>query len=548
MKTGLQQWWTWVLLGLIFLSGAARRDWWYPDEPDVALPAIEMASRGDWVVPTHNGEPWLDYPPLAYWGTRLTGMITGEIDPFSTRLPMLVFATAMLWVTWRLGIEVGRRDESRLSAVVLAGSPLIWYLTANIQTDSGYAAAQAMGLLFYWRGAQPENENWSSLAWRAGGFACLGVAVLGKGPLGLLLPGLVLVLWHAWNREWRLLTQLMPLSLVAMAVALPWYYLLGQRIGWSEIGEELYLQNFDRFNTTSRGHGGKGTWYYAKALLADFSPWVFFLVPAGYAGWKKRRQDRGWRLLMLSVLAPLVFFTLASTKRNVYLLPIYPAMAVMVAEWLQLEAKGWAQRWRHWIGGMWGTLFLLLGVLFVVVSIGWPLITPLVGDALNKYPGVIDNLRLGLSLVGTVLAVTGGSALWMRRRDNLRDWSLLAFGGALAAGAALHVILPEIDAYKSYRPAANWLVERVDAGAEIGFYWPGREANKRPAWLCHLQGRRLVFCATAAAANTWLAAEPGRLLLTTPSLKEDLPDAEQVADWQISSTHWLVVDHPPDSP
>lgn len=540
--------WRWVLLGLLFLIGAGRRDWWYPDEPDVALPVIEMATRGDWVIPTHNGAAWLDYPPLAYWGARLTGLVTGKITPFSTRLPMLVFAAAMLWVTWRLGIEVGRQDEARLAAVVLAGSPLLWYVAANVQTDLGYATAQALGLWFYWRGAERDMKGWPALGWRAIGFGCFGMAILGKGPLGLLLPGLVLVLWHAWNREWRLLGQLIPLSLVALAVALPWYVLLGPRIGWPKLGEELYLQNFDRFNTTSRGHGGKGWWYYAKALLLDFSPWIFLLLPAGYRGWKHRRHERGWRLLALWVVAPLAFFTLASTKRNVYLLPVYPAMAVMVAEWLQIEGRGWTRRWRRWTSGMWGTLWLVLGLLLATVSIGWPLLAPLAGEALDKYPGLMGGLRPGLMLVGAAMAATGAGTLWIRRQGSVRIWSWLGFGGALTAGIALNAILPVIDAYKSYQPAASWLVERVDAEAAIGFFWPGREATKRPAWLCHLQGRRLKFFATALEAQAWLAAEPGRLLLTHPELLAELPGTDPVADWQISSTHWVVVEQPPIRP
>ncbi|MGY8719179.1 MAG: ArnT family glycosyltransferase, partial [Verrucomicrobiia bacterium] len=115
----------WLLVGALFLTGLGRRDWWYPDEPDVALPAIEMAARGDWVVPTQNGKAWLDYPPLVYWGARVTGLITGRIDPFTTRVPMLFFAGVLLLATARLGAQLRMEEDGRWGALVLAGTPLL---------------------------------------------------------------------------------------------------------------------------------------------------------------------------------------------------------------------------------------------------------------------------------------------------------------------------------------------------------------------------------------------------------------------------------------
>lgn len=538
----------WLLVGALFLTGLGRRDWWYPDEPDVALPAIEMAARGDWVVPTQNGKAWLDYPPLAYWGARVTGLITGRIDPFTTRVPMLFFAGVLLLATARLGAQLRMEEDGRWGALVLAGTPLLWQQATQVQVDLGYAAAQAVGLLCYLRGDSAPAGSRASWGWRVLGFAAFGVAILGKGPLGMLLPGLILTLWHGFNKEWRRIGELAPLALVSLAVAAPWYAMLGQRIGWDVLGEEFYLQNFDRFQSTTRGHGGKGWWYYGKALALDFLPWVFLLVPALYHGWKTQRTDRRWRLLVIWILAPFIFFTLASTKRNVYLLPIYPALALVVASWLRASAGPWATRWRRGAGRGWSGFWLVIGLLILVLVVaGWSM-GPSGWDPLWKYPGLMVSLRPGLIVLALVMMSVGWLAVRAMRRDELKGWTTLALGGALIAGTAMHTVLPVIDEQRSYKAAAGWLAEQTPAGEKIGYYWPGREASKRPAWLCHLDGRRFVFLADPAAAMAWLNQSPAGLLLTTPVLAADLSAVVTAAEWRISSTSWVVLKAGEDEP
>lgn len=531
----------WLLVGALFLTGLGRRDWWYPDEPDVALPAIEMAARGDWVVPTQNGKAWLDYPPLAYWGSRVTGLVTGRINPFTTRVPMLIFAVVLLLTTARLGRRLGKGEDGSWAALVLAGTPLLWQQATNVQVDLGYAVAQAVGLLCYLRGDSAPAGNRASWGWRVLGFAAFGVAILGKGPLGVLLPGLILTLWHGWNREWRRIAELAPLALVSLAVAAPWYVMLGQRIGWDVLGEEFYLQNFDRFHSTTRGHGGKGWWYYGKALALDFLPWVFLLVPALYHGWKNQRTDRGWRLLAIWILAPFIFFTLASTKRNVYLLPIYPALALVVANWLRASVGSRAARWRRAVGKGWSGLWVMLGLLPLVLVLAWSVMDLSDWDALQKYPGLMERLPPGLTILGLVMMGVGWWAGREMRRNELKGWTMLALGGALIAGTAMHTVLPVVDEQRSYRPASEWLVEQTSENETMGYYWPGREASKRPAWLCHLGDRRFEFLADPVAAMRWLSEKPDGLLLTTPALKTNLGATVVAKQWRISSTHWVVL-------
>ena len=176
-----------VALVLLLFPAGGLRDWWYPDEPDVALPAIEMAARGDWVVPTHNGKPWLDYPPLAYWGARAVGTVTGGVTPWGTRVPMMAFAALMVAATMMLGRNLGQAQRGVLAAVILIATPAMWFHATNLQVDMGYAAFIAFGLACYHRA---DTAGVAAGTWlRVAAFACFGVAILGKGPLGVLLPG-----------------------------------------------------------------------------------------------------------------------------------------------------------------------------------------------------------------------------------------------------------------------------------------------------------------------------------------------------------------------
>ncbi len=532
-----------VALVVCFVPALGLHDWWYPDEPDVVLPAIEMARRADWVVPTHNGVAWLDYPPLAYWGARVCGLIDG-ITPFASRLPSVLFAGFMLIATWLIGRRLINDRAAILAAVVLLATPLMWFQITSIQADIGYAGLQAMGLAWYVIGdARSGAASW---AWRIGAFVCFGAAMLGKGPLGMLLPGLILTCWHVWNREWRRFVSLAPLALVALAVALPWYLFLIQRLGFETVANELYLQNFDRFSSSNRGHGGKGVLYYFTRLAGDFAPWVVLIVGALVQGFRTRRADRGWRLLAVWAVVPMLFFTCASTKRNVYLLPIYPALALLVADWLVRADLSWENVVQTWSVRLANGVVALTGTALLVAGCTWTWL-PMPHQA---SPELLAALRPSAFVLGIILAAGGA---WSLQRSMLADsvstrlsaWYGLAATMMVAWSAIMWVVLPPVDTIRTYRPAAQWLAERVPPTGTIGFFEPGREAPKRPAWLCHLGGRSLTFFNTAEDASGWLSAVPGRLLLTNPELAAAFTaPVTSIMTWHISSETWVVASVP----
>ena len=528
----------WVLIAvalILFVPALGLRDWWYPDEPDVALPVIEMAARGDWVVPSHNGAPWLDYPPLAYWGGLVMAHLQGEVTPFGTRLPMVAFFCILLTATVVIGRRLTNQSTAAIAGISLLAMPVLWFNATNLQVDLGFAAAQACGFALYLVG--DAASGWRSWAWRAAAFAAFGIAILGKGPLGVLLPGLILTCWHAWNREWRRLLQLAPLALISVVVALPWYLFLIHRLGADFVFNELYLQNFDRFGNTNRGHGEKGAFYYFTNMPPDIGVWFLALLPALWVGFRARRGERNWRLLALWLLAPLAFFTLASTKRNVYMLPVYPAIALLAADWLMRADAGWQLAWRTWVARGFAWLLLLLGAVLLVAWALWSFI-PLHRRAT---PELMLSLRPVAAGLGLWLVVAGGWCVREALQPQLRAWISLAAALALTWSAIMWLVLPAFDTVRTFRPAAHWIAERVPAQGAVGFHVPGREGSKRPAWLCHLGGRRVVFFSTPAAALTWLEGDSARLLISDPDRVPPIAGTTVVQSWMISGDTWTVL-------
>ena len=167
------------------------------------------------------------------------------------------------------------------------------------------------------------------------GFALLGLAVLVKGPLGLLLPGLVLALWHASRREWRALLELAPLAMVTVAVALPWYIAsamsLGaehghQRVHGPELQPVRQRRAGSRTGPRTTTSPGSGSIFTLWALLLPFALWWIFKREV----WRDHRVQ----LALWWFGTFFIFLSLAATKRKLYLLPAYPAAVLLLARWI----------------------------------------------------------------------------------------------------------------------------------------------------------------------------------------------------------------------
>ncbi len=313
---------TLVLALLLFRLGAIPLVG--PDEPRYARVAIEMHRAGEWVTPTLAGEPWLEKPPLYYWLASAGYSVLGE-NEWAARLPsvlaMLLLVGATAWVGARLyGTAAGLHSgfvigTSLLTFVYGHAASMDMLLASTVTATIGVAGLRLLDIA---------GDRAILLA-----AALAGLAVLAKGPLGLLLPLLVLGGYVLATREWRLLRVLLsPLGLaVFLVVAAPWYVAVGLDQGRHFIDVFLLNHNLQRFTTTIHHHPGP-FWYYLPLLLAGLFPWAGLVVPGLVRS--APRSSRSDLFVLLWFGVPLVFFSLAGSKLPGYILPCLPPLAILM--------------------------------------------------------------------------------------------------------------------------------------------------------------------------------------------------------------------------
>ena len=327
-----------ALLALVALAVAVdglQRRLANPDEGRYSEISREMALSGDWVTPRLDGIKYFEKPPLQYWATaaafeafgqsawsaRLWTALTGFLGVLFT-----AFAAARLF-----GAEAGR------AAGLILGGCLMWVFM-------GHASSLDMGVSFFLSlavgafalaqrsGAPPGSRQ----RWMLFGWAACALAMLSKGLIGVVLPAGAVAVYVLWQRDWRLLARLELGAGLALflVIAAPWFILVSLKN--HEFARFFFIhEHFERF--LNKGHGRYQPWWYFLPLLAlGLVPWTLAL-PGALASAARRRPLLAFNpqrfLLAWSVLV-FVFFSVSDSKLFGYILPIFPALAMLLGDWL----------------------------------------------------------------------------------------------------------------------------------------------------------------------------------------------------------------------
>ncbi len=316
-----------VLLGLVLALAVFRLGavpLLGPDEPRYTRVAVEMHRAGEWVTPTLQGEPWLEKTPLFYWLAGAAFSVLGETEA-AARMPSVLALVALVGLTALVGARLCG-TAAGLHAGFVAGTSVLMFaygraasmdmlLAVTVTAAIGLAGLRFLGM------AGPYAIPAAA--------ACAGLATLAKGPLGLLLPLLVLGGYVLATREWHLARELVsPLALGAFAVvAAPWYIAILVDQGRHFIDVFILDHNLQRFSSTIHHHPGP-FWYYLPILLVGLFPWSGLAVPA-VAGIRPR-GSRTDLFLALWLGLPLLFFSIAGSKLPGYILPCVPPLAILM--------------------------------------------------------------------------------------------------------------------------------------------------------------------------------------------------------------------------
>jgi 4-amino-4-deoxy-L-arabinose transferase-like glycosyltransferase len=529
---------------VLYVPWLGLRDLWYPDEPDIAEVARAMFTSGDWVAPRRLGSIWVDYPPLLYWAGTASSHLLGGMSEFSLRLPNALAAIALALATGAAGARwLGER------AGLWAGFALLTFVqyvhqAVSYRPDVLLALAVGAGLFLYARGAGHPARWWPRIA----GFVLLGLAMLAKGPLGLLLPGLVLTLWHAARREWRRLLELGPLALVALAVYLPWFVACARAMGSHAMFSEFYAQNVARFYSGSRGHERPVT-YYLVQVVNDLSPWVL-LLPAALV-WIRRSglwRDRHVQLVLWWFGTFFVVLSAAVTKRQLYLLPAYPAAALILAPWLAAvgraapAAGGPSPRPARLYVAAATLVALALGLIAIAAAAGLePLAPRLRLDATHL--ALARSLRLPLLVLGLLLLA---AACWIGRA-----WRRGELCPALLRVGLVHLplyvvvvgwIMPLLNPIKTYAAESRWIAEQIAPETRFGIVPPAVGYYAKAGAFGYYSGDLVVLLDRGDDVERFLREHPASLVLVHESRAVEIFAGAEAA-WRARVSEVLDVRH-----
>lgn len=445
-----------VLAAAVLLPGLGARDLWNPNEPIYGLAAREMAERGDWTVPTVQGKEFGEKPILWFWLARIAGVLGGGVGEWTLRLPSAAAAGFLVIGSYLLVRTYADRERAWWAGLVAATTFMVFWGGRTAQMDV-LVAATTLGVVLAVARALDAGGGYRAWAWAG---VAGGLGFLAKGPVGWIVPGIVVVAWLAADRRLGALASRGKVlaAVLAVAVAAPWYLLLAIEGRTGFLHEVLVRQNFARF--VEAWDHVEPWWYYLKYLWIDMAPWALLLpVAAGLPGRDadERRLDRlAWAWLLL----PVLFFSLSDSKRSAYILPVAPAVAILAAGAIVRLRAGALPRIRRNV-----TLALAVAIAVVLAVVGIAL--------LLEVPGRYPSLAGPAFAIGAVLVAGAAAAV---TRVFVRPAGPRAIPTVLVATvAALYVLagawaLPAADAVKSPRGFGEAVAGCVGDDGELRSY------------------------------------------------------------------------------
>lgn len=435
-----------------------------PDEGRNAEVGREMKASGAWLVPTYNGVDYLDKPAFYFKAVAVSLAIFGDNET-AARIPSAAFGIGLVALVFAFCRRIHGTRCGLLAAIVVATTPLYLSNARTVIFDmalaffvcgaifAGYLAEEAEG---------PVRRNWYLL-----GAASTGLATLVKGPIGFLIPLLVLLVFfraEGPRGAWRRL--LAPLNLlVFFAVTLPWF------VGLCLVHRDFFQyglveESFHRFTTSKTFHRAEPVYFYLFIIAVMFLPWSLLLPEAGLAAWKERwGKHRADRLCLLWSLVVVVFFSISQSKLPGYILSVAVSGGMLVARLFDAALAAPDGRPARLVGRA-TVMFAVICLLVAVAMVAGASHASLLSRPL-RIPGP-DAARVGRAVVPLAISCAGFGIFGVVascRRSVLLCFLCLGTFMPLSASLGMGVINVIFEA-KSGRGIASQL-SALPAGTEL---------------------------------------------------------------------------------
>jgi 4-amino-4-deoxy-L-arabinose transferase-like glycosyltransferase len=448
--------------GGLFFFPLGSHALWDSDEGRYAEIAREMLASGDWLIPHLNGVLYFEKPPMTYWFTALGLKLFGH-NEFGARFFSAFFGLLTIGLICRIGQYWKNERTGLIAGSLLATSVAFFALTQYLVVDMILTFWLTLILL---AGIHLLKEDDTLRIRRYGWLFALATAgaFLTKGLIALILPGAIFGLTVTYQRLWPRVARVpwLSMSVLFLLIAAPWVFAVNMRYPFFAPFFFIH-EHFARFFTHVHQRSGPIS-YFIPVVIVGFLPWVMFF-PALIRRWVKDRgaalkSDPVATLLVIWALFIFAFFSVSGSKLPAYMLPLFPALALLLADYFEsLFDADVAPRSFLW--GIDGLIVFFLGVLFLMKWLPAP------GFMLEPPVSVIveHGGMLGVTLALCILMLVG---MWGMRHPAT------VIGGVLVVQVffigSLAVLAPILDPWFSTRQLAQVIVQRAQPQDRVVVY------------------------------------------------------------------------------
>jgi 4-amino-4-deoxy-L-arabinose transferase-like glycosyltransferase len=334
-----------IAAAIPYFIGLGDSSIWDANEAFYTETPREMIESGDYINPSFNYLPRFNKPVLNYWVVAGFYKVLG-ISVAAERVPIALSALVLMATAFVIGRALRSTTAGLWAAIAVASSPRVLMFARRIFIDMWVTMFMGLTLLcFFLSERYPEKRRRYLLLM----YVATGLGMLTKGPVAVVLPAMVFVLWLAVQRRLGDITRMHLLSgtIIVLAIVAPWYVALYVQHGWEHIIGFFWGENVARYADAVAPE--RGLLFYPPVVFGDLFPWSLMLIPSAVLAWRARHADNPSRLrglLWLWILVIVGFFSLSATKQDLYIFPIVVAVAALAGEELDRDRDGSAPgRW-----------------------------------------------------------------------------------------------------------------------------------------------------------------------------------------------------------